>query len=158
MMGEDAGRDPRYLSPYLQGNVFAGVGSNGIYYATTTEILTAGQPQRSRPCRRCGPVPSVLALVRARRELWCFRPAKQQVSSLDHEPTAWLTAGPFIAQGNNAGNNDELASFRPSGVNILMGDGSVRFLKALGQRRHASRSGYAQWWRGHLRRPVLTCC
>ena len=38
-------------------------------------------------------------------------------------------SGPFVAQGNNAGNNDELASFHPGGVNVLMGDGSVRFLK-----------------------------
>ena len=45
------------------------------------------------------------------------------------ELTGWLVSGPFIAQGNNAGNNDELFSFHPSGVNILMGDGSVRFLK-----------------------------
>ena len=37
--------------------------------------------------------------------------------------------GPFVAQGNNAGNNDEIASFHPGGVVILMGDGSVRFLK-----------------------------
>ena len=37
--------------------------------------------------------------------------------------------GPYIAQGNNGGNNDELASFHPGGVVILMGDGSVRFLK-----------------------------
>jgi prepilin-type processing-associated H-X9-DG protein len=40
-----------------------------------------------------------------------------------------LTAGPFVAQGNNAGNNDEIASFHPGGANVLMGDGSVRFLK-----------------------------
>ena len=47
----------------------------------------------------------------------------------DHEASSWLTTGPFIAQGNNAGKNDELASFHPGGVNVLMGDGSVRFLK-----------------------------
>ena len=40
-----------------------------------------------------------------------------------------MTSGPFIAQGSNAGNNEELFSFHPGGVNVLMGDGSVRFLK-----------------------------
>ena len=32
-------------------------------------------------------------------------------------------------KGNNAGANDELFSFHPGGVNVLIGDGSVRFLK-----------------------------
>ena len=47
----------------------------------------------------------------------------------DHEPIAWTEAGPFVAQGTNAGNNDELFSFHPGGINVLMGDGSVRFIK-----------------------------
>jgi prepilin-type processing-associated H-X9-DG protein len=47
----------------------------------------------------------------------------------EREILPWMKTGPFIAQGNNAGNNDELASFHPGGVNVLMGDGSVRFLK-----------------------------
>ena len=48
----------------------------------------------------------------------------------DNEGVDWPNAaGPFLAQGNNAGNNDELSSFHPGGVNVLMGDGSVRFLK-----------------------------
>jgi prepilin-type processing-associated H-X9-DG protein len=41
----------------------------------------------------------------------------------------WLTTGTFVTPGNNAGANDELFSFHPGGVNVLMGDGSVRFLK-----------------------------
>jgi prepilin-type processing-associated H-X9-DG protein len=47
-----------------------------------------------------------------------------------YEATAWTnppTNG--ITFGNNAGANDELFSFHPGGVNVLMGDGSVRFLK-----------------------------
>ena len=36
---------------------------------------------------------------------------------------------PFATAGNNAGANDELFSYHPGGVNILMGDGSVRFLR-----------------------------
>src|SRR5262249_35173825 len=31
--------------------------------------------------------------------------------------------------GNNAGANDELFSFHPGGVNVLFGDGSVKFIK-----------------------------
>ena len=41
------------------------------------------------------------------------------------------TTDPYAAtvKGNNAGANDELFSFHPGGVNVLMGDGSVKFLK-----------------------------
>jgi prepilin-type processing-associated H-X9-DG protein len=35
----------------------------------------------------------------------------------------------FVAQGNNAGNNDEIASFHPGGANLLFADGHVAFLK-----------------------------
>jgi prepilin-type processing-associated H-X9-DG protein len=35
----------------------------------------------------------------------------------------------FVAQGNNAGNNDEISSFYPGGANLLFGDGSARFIK-----------------------------
>jgi prepilin-type processing-associated H-X9-DG protein len=37
--------------------------------------------------------------------------------------------GLLNTKGNNAGANDELFSFHPGGINVLMGDGSVRFLK-----------------------------
>src|SRR5262249_19238726 len=47
----------------------------------------------------------------------------------DHELAAWTETPPFIPPGNQAGHNDELSSFHPGGVNVLMGDGSVRFLK-----------------------------
>ena len=46
-----------------------------------------------------------------------------------NEPTSCVTAGPLGTKGNNAGANDELFSFHPGGVNVLIGDGSVRFLK-----------------------------
>ena len=32
-------------------------------------------------------------------------------------------------RGNNAGANDEIFSYHPGGANVLLGDGSVRFLK-----------------------------
>ncbi len=49
-----------------------------------------------------------------------FRP----MSEVNH-----YQAPPWRAQNNNAGNNDEIFSFHPGGANVLMGDGSVRFLK-----------------------------
>ena len=44
-----------------------------------------------------------------------------------NEGTAYATT--TNSAGNNAGNNDELFSFHPGGVNVLLGDGSVKFIK-----------------------------
>jgi prepilin-type processing-associated H-X9-DG protein len=126
-IGEDAGRDPRYLSPYIQ-DVYAGTASNGVTYATTTQYLAAVAP--------LDPGPAGGEALFRRYWRWAEPDEGFGVSGTpnnksrpDHEATAWLTAGPFVAQGTNAGNNDELASFHPGGCNLLMGDGSVRFLK-----------------------------
>jgi prepilin-type processing-associated H-X9-DG protein len=127
-VGEDAGRDPRYLSPY-RADVYNGVAPNGVFYATTTAYLAAvnpNDPSNGSP---------MLQLFR-RYWRWAEPDMCYGVSGApnnkyrpDNEGTSWLNTGPFVAQGNNAGNNDELASFHPSGCNVLMGDGSVRFLK-----------------------------
>ena len=124
---EDAGRDPRYLSPYTQ-DVMTGVASNGIYYASTSAYLTAVSP--------LDPGPAGGTNLYRRYWRWAEPDEAYGVSGSpnnkyrpDHELNGWMTTGTFIAQGNNAGNNDEIASFHPSGANILMGDGSVRFLK-----------------------------
>jgi prepilin-type N-terminal cleavage/methylation domain-containing protein/prepilin-type processing-associated H-X9-DG protein len=126
-IGEDAGRDPRYLSPYTQ-DVYGGIASNGVLYATTTAYLAAVSPND----------PGAAGGQALYRRYWrwaepdmCFgvSGAPNNKYRPDHEISAWLTTGPFVAQGNNAGNNDELASFHPGGCNLLMGDGSVRFLK-----------------------------
>jgi prepilin-type processing-associated H-X9-DG protein len=126
-IGEDAGRDPRYLSPNIQ-DVFNGVAPNGVSYATTTAFLAA--------CNPADPGPAGGEALYRGFWRWAEPDGSFGVSGSvnnkyrpDHELSAWMTSGPFIAQGNNAGNNDELYSFHPSGCNVLMGDGSVRFLK-----------------------------
>ena len=43
--------------------------------------------------------------------------SEQQVSSRPRA-VAWTETGPFVAQGTNAGNNDELVSFHPGGINV----------------------------------------
>jgi prepilin-type N-terminal cleavage/methylation domain-containing protein/prepilin-type processing-associated H-X9-DG protein len=127
MVGEDSARDPRYLSPYIQ-DVYAGAAPNGVYYATTTAYLAANQP--------ADPGPAGGEALYRRYWRWAEPDECYGVSGTpnnkyrpDHEINPWMTAGPFIAQGNNAGNNDELSSLHPGGCNVLMGDGSVRFIK-----------------------------
>ncbi len=47
-----------------------------------------------------------------------------------HETSSYSAVpGALGTQGNNAGANDELFSFHPGGVNVLMCDGSVKFIK-----------------------------
>jgi prepilin-type N-terminal cleavage/methylation domain-containing protein/prepilin-type processing-associated H-X9-DG protein len=123
-IGEDAGRDPRYLSPYIQ-DVYSVI--NGVT-VSTTQYLAANSP--------LDPGPAGGEALYRRYWRWaepdeCFGVSGSPNNKYrpDHELSAWMTGGPFIAQGNNAGNNDELASFHPGGCNVLMGDGSVRFLK-----------------------------
>jgi prepilin-type N-terminal cleavage/methylation domain-containing protein/prepilin-type processing-associated H-X9-DG protein len=121
LIGEAAGRDPTYISQYLQ-DVYNG---NGI---TTTQYLAANSPNDPGPA-------GGEALYRCVWR-WAEPDGAFGVSGTpnnkyrpDHEASPWLTTGPFVAQGSNAGNNEELFSFHPGGVNILFGDGSVRFLK-----------------------------
>jgi len=113
-IGEDAGRDPRYDSPYTEG-----------YYdgsATPRPVLglgPAGGPNIYRRFWRWAEPDGAYGVSGVPNNK--YRP--------DHEALAWTETGPFVAQGTNAGNNDELFSFHPSGVNVLLGDGSVRFIK-----------------------------
>src|SRR4029077_5740258 len=52
-----------------------------------------------------------------------FRPMNEQLSF-------GPTPGALGTQGNNGGANDELYSFHTGGCNVLLGDGSVRFIKS----------------------------
>jgi prepilin-type N-terminal cleavage/methylation domain-containing protein/prepilin-type processing-associated H-X9-DG protein len=115
-IAEDAGRDPRYLSPYTEG-----------YYNNTTTTRASVYPNDPGPAGGYAPY--------RRYWRWAEPDEGYGVSGTpnnkyrpDHEASDWPT-GTYVAQGNNAGNNDEIASFHPGGANILFGDGSVHFIK-----------------------------
>jgi len=121
-VGEDAGRDPTYLSPY-----------NEAYYDGVNARPIIGQ----------GPavLPSSIGQVARRYWRWAEPDTSYGVSGQpnnkyqpSHEQTAWQPStgtgsGALFTAGNNAGANDELYSFHPSGVNVLFGDGSVHFIR-----------------------------
>jgi prepilin-type N-terminal cleavage/methylation domain-containing protein/prepilin-type processing-associated H-X9-DG protein len=118
-IAEDAGRDSRYLSPYTEG-YWDGVSTRQAAMA----LINPNDP---------GPSGGYTPYRRYWR--WAEPDEGYGVSGTpnnkfrpDHEVANWPTS-PYIAQGNNAGNNDEIASFHPGGANLLFGDGSVRFLK-----------------------------
>jgi prepilin-type N-terminal cleavage/methylation domain-containing protein/prepilin-type processing-associated H-X9-DG protein len=109
-IAEDAGRDSRFISPYLRGSANAPNPAVNVYSPSD-----AGLPLR----------------------FWRWAEADSAfgVSGQINNPfqptncgSAWQTA--CAAAGNNAGNNDEIFSYHPGGANCLFGDGSVKFMKA----------------------------
>jgi prepilin-type N-terminal cleavage/methylation domain-containing protein/prepilin-type processing-associated H-X9-DG protein len=121
-IGEDAGRDPRFISPYTE-SYYDGVNAR--------PCIGTGPAGVGGPCTPPGAV-----TVTTNRRYWRWAEPDQSygVSGAPNnkarpmnEGTPWPTTN--FTGGNNAGANDELFSFHPGGVNILMGDGSVRFLK-----------------------------
>jgi prepilin-type N-terminal cleavage/methylation domain-containing protein/prepilin-type processing-associated H-X9-DG protein len=112
-MGEDAGRDARFPSPYIEGyrgqpNYGSGIAGYGVarkrfwrWAEPDTAIHVSGQINNKYRPGNC-PTP--------------------------YDTTCHDAAGNPVA-GNNAGANDELFGFHPGGINALFGDGSVRFLK-----------------------------
>jgi prepilin-type N-terminal cleavage/methylation domain-containing protein/prepilin-type processing-associated H-X9-DG protein len=121
-VGEDAGRDPRYLSPY-----------NEAYY----------DGFNARPIIGLGPavLPSSMGMVARRFWRWAepdtsfgvsgqpnnkYRPSYEQTP---WQPSTGAGSGLLFTAGNNAGANDELYSFHPGGINVLFGDGSVHFIR-----------------------------
>jgi prepilin-type processing-associated H-X9-DG protein len=130
--GEDAGKDPRYLSPYIE-NQYDGV------------ITLQANVQATNP-NDLGPADGFAAERRSWR--WAEPDLAFGISgtpnntsgnfnalgliggalvNIVHEVSAWPSSG--ATKGSNAGNNEELASFHPCGANILFGDGHVSFLK-----------------------------
>ena len=130
-IAEDAGRDPRYQSPYTRGQ--AGVAPVGS---------TATFPGGTVPYNVLNPADSGLYL---RYWRWSEADGAFGVSgqvnnnasqaSLGYCTSAWSASScnnfqNVVASGNNCAANDEIFAFHPGGANVLMGDGSVKFLKA----------------------------
>jgi len=115
-IGEDAGRDPRFISPYAEGDMYAGGIQAPASYYVGEQGPAGGATMKKRYWRWADPDNAFGVSGQPNNK---FRPMC--------ETNVWAQTG--VTGGNNAGANDELFSFHPGGVNVLMGDGSVRFLR-----------------------------
>jgi prepilin-type N-terminal cleavage/methylation domain-containing protein/prepilin-type processing-associated H-X9-DG protein len=110
--GEDAGRDERFLSLYPESLCTDARGTPGGAYGY------AGAQMRF--WRWAAPDSAIGVSGQPNNN---YRPM--------NELAPWPTfPGPLNTAGNKGGANDELFSFHSGGVNVLMGDGSVRFVKS----------------------------
>jgi hypothetical protein len=119
-LGEDLGRGPRYLGPSIHDA-----------YDSVTPLATSLPSVNQADPGPAGRYAQYRRFWRWAEPDECFGVSGTPNNRyrLEDEPSAWTETGPFVAQGNQAGTNDELASFHPGGVNGLVGDGSVRFPK-----------------------------
>lgn len=123
-IGEDAGRDESYISPYTE---YVSGGGKAFTSPTWCPALTGD-------CRGLGPWSTG---VPRRYWRWAEPDSGYGVSGApdnpyrpSHEQGSYEAFPGLLATGgNNAGANDELFSFHPGGINCLFGDGSVRFIK-----------------------------
>jgi prepilin-type N-terminal cleavage/methylation domain-containing protein/prepilin-type processing-associated H-X9-DG protein len=116
LIAEDAGRDARYIANAKNASNYPTTDRNAAYF---TAILPQ-QYDNNLPRRfwRWAEPDGAFGVSGAINNK--FRPACETTS---YPPLASPT------RNNNAFNNDEIASFHAGGANVLMGDGSVRFLK-----------------------------
>jgi prepilin-type N-terminal cleavage/methylation domain-containing protein/prepilin-type processing-associated H-X9-DG protein len=114
MIGEDAGRDARFLSPYTEGYY------DGVNPRPVIGLGAAGGDNVARRYWRWAEPDTAYGVSGQPNNK--YRPM--------YEQTAWTNPpSNGITFGNNAGANDELFSYHPGGVNAAFGDGSVRFIK-----------------------------
>ena len=116
MIAEDAGRDASFQSPYLEQDMI-GSSPRGDAY------IVQFNPARNVPT--------------GQRRYWRWADADGSfgVSTQPNNKARPMKTNGFYLppdktiEGNNCGANDEAFSFHPGGVNVLMGDGSARFIK-----------------------------
>ena len=112
-IAEDAGRDPRFISPYQRGT------GPAAYTVGATNIYAPADQGLGLRYWRWAEADGAFGVSGSINNK--FRPM--------FEPNGAWTAYPGTTGGNNAGANDEIFSFHPGGANCLFGDGSVKFLK-----------------------------
>jgi prepilin-type N-terminal cleavage/methylation domain-containing protein/prepilin-type processing-associated H-X9-DG protein len=111
VIAEDAGRDPRYLSGYIDAGYNTAFGWTAAYSALSS---STGKPRREWRWAEPGNAITVSGQINN-----TFRPM--------FSPTATFeTTGVTI----DAGANDEIFSYHPGGAICLFGDGSAKFLKS----------------------------
>jgi prepilin-type N-terminal cleavage/methylation domain-containing protein len=123
LIGEDAGRDARFQSPFTEGYAYQDTGGNNQppFYSTQNINVADNYASYRRFWRWAEPDTAFGVSGKPNNGY-----------SPDHATSEWpagvLTIGNITVVGNNAGANDELFSYHRGGVNVAMGDGTVRFL------------------------------
>jgi prepilin-type processing-associated H-X9-DG protein len=122
-VAEDAGKDERYVSTYIE----------------YQPLIQGGDPRGNGPYPGY-PQPGYQNPYYVTHRFWRWADPDIAIgvsgqpnnpTRPEHEVSAWTKIpfpGPPNTAGNKAGNNDALASFHPGGVNAVFGDGSVRFI------------------------------
>jgi prepilin-type N-terminal cleavage/methylation domain-containing protein len=123
MIGEDAGRDARFQSPYTEGYAYQDTGgTNQPPWYSNEGLQVADNYASYRRFWRWAEPDTAFGVS--------GNPNNGYIP--DHGTSEWptgtLVVGSITIAGNNASANDELFSYHRGGVNVVMGDGTVRFL------------------------------
>ena len=116
MVAEDAGRDARFVSAYTEGYGYTDTG--GVVQHPPPNVPVADTWTAYRRFWRWAEGDCAIGVS--------GRPNNRYIPT--HEDTEYPSTFPLQTPGNNAGNNDEIYSFHRGGANVVMGDGSVKFL------------------------------